>query len=214
MKQINITSGQYLNNYLKDKYEGVFLPFNEAMIQGELIYPLFDKNFINKRSLTHRVDKDTYINNLKEFLDLTNYINDVDKITLWFGKDAFCIINLITVLTYLESLNYNKEIVINLVDDDTCKVLKRNIAIKYNGFVDIYLHLLKKETILTNIDFIDNGLKDYLYITSDDNFVIEYIKENKDKLSKYELTINLLSKTSKYGLSDRFIESLIDKYTN
>ena len=40
-----------------------------------------------------------------------------------------------TVLTYLESLNYNKEIVINLVDDDTCKVLKRNIAIKYNGFV-------------------------------------------------------------------------------
>ena len=56
MSKINITSGEYLNNFLKNKHEGVFIAFNEVMIQGNLSYPLFNEDFINQRCLTHKVD--------------------------------------------------------------------------------------------------------------------------------------------------------------
>ena len=37
---INITAGELLNKYLSDIYDGVFIPFNEALSQGILSYPL------------------------------------------------------------------------------------------------------------------------------------------------------------------------------
>ena len=61
MKHINITSGEYLNNYLKSKYDGVFIPFNEEMIQGDVLYPLFDNRFIGKRSKFHNVSIEIYL---------------------------------------------------------------------------------------------------------------------------------------------------------
>ena len=130
MKNINITNGQYLNNFLESKYEGVFIPFNEAMIQGDLLYPLFDDVFIEKRSLVHNVTKELYLSNISIFLNIEKYINEVESITLWFGKDAFCIINLLTVLVYFENLNYQKDIILNIVDDASCELLESNIQIK------------------------------------------------------------------------------------
>jgi hypothetical protein len=211
MKHINITSGEYLNSYLKNKYDDVFIPFNEAMIQGDLLYPLFDDDFINNRTLTHNITRKVYLEKLQEFLNIKNYISELETITLWFGKDAFCIINLITVLAYLEELNYKKDIIVNLVDDYSCEILESNIRVELKVFKDLYLSLINRELIKTNIDFIDEDVKDYLYITSDNNFVIEYIKDNKDKISKEELLINLMKQTYKYDLSDLFILSLIDK---
>lgn len=66
MLKINITSGEYLNSYLENKIEGIFLPFNESMIQGPLIYPLFNDEFINLRANVHNVSKQTYINKLEK----------------------------------------------------------------------------------------------------------------------------------------------------
>lgn len=212
MKNINITSGEYLNNHLKSKYSGVFIPFNEAMIQGELSYPLFDDEFINDRAYTHNVSKQLYLDKLNEFINIKDYINELESITLWFGKDAFCIINLITVLTYLEDLNYKETIIVNLVDDYSCDILEENIRIELLGFKNIYLNLIYRKLVETNVNSINDGLKDYLYITSDNNFVIDYIKENINKLNKKELLVNIMNQTYKYGLSDLFILSLINKY--
>lgn len=58
MKTINITSGDYLNNFLMNTYTGIYIPFNEAILDGTLLYPLFDEEFIAKRSFHHNVDKD------------------------------------------------------------------------------------------------------------------------------------------------------------
>ena len=214
MKHINITSGEYLNNYLKTNQQGVFISFNEAMIQGDLLYPLFDKRFIEKRALLHNVKKEEYEEKLHEFLNITSFSNQIEKITLWFGCDAFCIINLLTVLTYLDQIGYDKEIFVNIVDDETNKVISNNHKVSINNIKEIYLSLSNRKQILTNVDFIDKGIQDYLYITSDNNFVIDYIKQNKDKLTKKELLYNLLNQTKSYGLSDTFLLSVINKRVN
>lgn len=214
MKNINITNGQYLNNFLESKYEGVFIPFNEAMIQGNLLYPIFDDVFIKKRSLVHNVTKELYLSNISNFLNIEKYIHEVESITLWFGKDAFCIINLLTVLVYFENLNYQKDIILNIVDDASCELLESNIQIKLGNFKTLYLKLIDGDIIKTDVMVIDNGIQDYLFITSDNNHVIEYIKENINKLDKQQLLINLTEKTYEYGLSDTFILSLINKVNN
>ena len=211
MRCINITNGKYLNDYLQNKYNEIFIPFNEAMIQGDLLYPLFDEKFINYRSTLHNVSYDYYLDNLNDFISIRNYINDIDKIVLWFGEDAFCIINLLTVLTYLEELNYNNKIILNIVDDITCNVLISNIKIDLHCYKEVYINLINRTLIKTDNDIIYDGLKDYLYITSNNNHIIDYIKNNKD-LSKEKLLINIMDNTYKYGLSDVFIMSLINKY--
>lgn len=211
MKSINITSGEYLNNYLKDKINEIFIPFNETFIQGELLYPLFDDKFIDNRLIVHKVIKIDYLNKLNEFINIKEYINDISLITLWFGKDAFCIINLLTILVYLEDLNYKEKIILNLVDDYSNEIIESNILISLGEFKNIYLNLINKKIIESNYHFINEGLKDYLYITSDDNFVLDYIKENINILTKKELIINILDMTYKYGLGDIQIKEMINK---
>ena len=211
MKEINITSGEYLNNYLEKTQDGVFIPFNEAMIEGKLSYPLFDGEFISYRAKVHNVEKSTYALKLGIFLNISNYVNKISKITLWFGKDAFCIINLLTVLAYLENLKYVGKILLNIVDDHTNKVLESNINLEPGEFKNIYLNLCKREFVEIQYDFINIGLKDYLYITSDENYILDYIKKNMNSMSFEELLINVLNITGYYGLGDEQIIKMIKK---
>ena len=63
-KRINITSGESFNEYIKTKINGIFVPFNEALMEGKPLFPLFDETFINERVMTHYNDlskKDEYV---------------------------------------------------------------------------------------------------------------------------------------------------------
>lgn len=211
MKKVNITSGEYLNNYLISKYEGLFIPFNETIIKGELLYPLFDNNYIENRAKIHNVDIDCYVEKLKLFLSLNSYLRDTELINLWFGKDAFCVINLISVLVYLEDNNYSGKVIVNVVDDCSNEVLEKDIEIVLGGFKNIYLSLMDRIRIKTNYDFIDKGLEDYLYITSNNNHVIDYVKDNIDVLERNDLIREVLDMTYEYGLSDVNVIDIINK---
>ena len=48
MYELNITSGQEFNDYIIDKENGLFMPFNEAMIEGIPVFPPFSEGFIKK----------------------------------------------------------------------------------------------------------------------------------------------------------------------
>lgn len=61
---LNITNGNYFNNYIKEKIDGLFIPFNETMITGYTTLNIFDDEFINVRSTFHNVTKNEYINKL------------------------------------------------------------------------------------------------------------------------------------------------------
>ena len=213
MKVINITNGQYFNDYMSKKKEGLFVPFNEALIQGNPKYPLFDNEFIIERTKTHYKDvskTQDYLDNMTCFLSKSNEFKLYDEIKLWFGEDTFCVINLLSILTYLEQLEYKNKIILNVIDDETYKVLSSNHNIELGKFTMSYKALFyMNKFIPTGYPIIDKGINDYLYLKKEKNHLYKYIKENNDNLSEEELLINLLSQTKEYGLSDVILLEMI-----
>lgn len=86
---INITAGELLNKYLSDIYDGVFIPFNEALSQGNLSYPLFDDVFIDERCKSLLVTKDEYVSKLSLVLSFIDNMDKYNEVVLWFGDEFF-----------------------------------------------------------------------------------------------------------------------------
>lgn len=124
MSILNITAGEELNNKFKKDGE-IWIPFNEAMIKGEYASPLFSKEFCLQRSKVHAVTLEEYKSKLSLFLDVLHRLNDYDEIRLWFGDEPFCQKNREVILQTLMQYKYSGIIILYIVDEITCKTLKK-----------------------------------------------------------------------------------------
>ncbi|MGM9968769.1 MAG: hypothetical protein ACI35S_00065 [Anaeroplasma sp.] len=124
MDKINITAGEALNELLTKKEKGIFIPFNEAMIEGEIVKPLFSNEFIAARALHHSISTDEYRKKLRSFINLLKKLDYYDEIVLWFGDEPFCNANRSVVLECLKEHNYTGIIKIHIVDEETGEILK------------------------------------------------------------------------------------------
>ena len=209
--RLNITSGDYFNNYIKTKENGIFLPFNESILTGPVDINIFSSKFINLRSNYHGVSKDEYLNKLSDIVN-PNYINTFDEINLWFGEDTFCVINLITILAYLEQIKYSGIIYYTRIDDYTNDIIKEKELIKLSIFNKVYeTVILNKTFIQTDISFIDTTITNYLDLHNGIDNVSNYIKNNLN-LDDNTLLINSLNNSKDLGLSDVIIQKLINKF--
>lgn len=209
--RLNITSGDYFNNYIKTKENGIFLPFNESIITGPVDIHIFSSKFINIRSNYHEVSKDEYLNKLSNIVN-PNYINTFDEINLWFGEDTFCVINLITILAYLEQIKYSGIIYYTRIDDYTNEIIKEKELIKLGIFNKVYeTVILNKTFIQTDISFIDTTITNYLDLHNGLDNVSKYIQNNLD-LDDNTLLINSLNNSKDLGLSDVIIQKIINKF--
>lgn len=209
--RLNITSGDYFNNYIKTKENGIFLPFNESILTGPVDINIFSSKFINLRSNYHEVSNDEYLNKLSNIVN-PNYINTFDEINLWFGEDTFCVINLITILAYLEQIKYSGIIYYTRLDDYTNKIIKEKELIKLGIFNKVYeTVILNKTFIQTNISFIDTTITNYLDLHNGLDNVSKYIINNFD-LDDNTLLINSLNNSKDLGLSDVIIQKIINKF--
>ena len=122
--RINITAGDFLNNFLCKKYANeVFIPFCEAMNKGTYSFKLFSYDFCVQRSKIHNVTLDEYLFKLKGFLDFINNIKEYNEVILWFGDDAFCNENSKIVVKTLKEYNYNGTLILNTVDENTGEIV-------------------------------------------------------------------------------------------
>lgn len=143
--KINITCGQNTNDYYSEKYsDEIFVPFNEAMIYGDLKEEIFGKEFILERIKTHKTTYEEYMSKMQAFLALTEKINEYE-ITCWFGDDDFCKINLLVLFAYLDQIKYKKEIIFNLIDERTYEI-KKTRKVSVNNYKQKYLN----EIVLKN----------------------------------------------------------------
>ena len=214
MNEINITNGEEFNNYIKTKLNAKFIPFNEAMIDGNPIYPLFDEKFIQERCKTHRVTIRQYQDVLKEFIDFKNNMNRYTSINLWFGKELFCQLNLLTVLAYLEQEKYQGKIYLIIIDDNNKKIIKEKEEIILQHFINVYQNLfLNKRITKTNYYYLDKALKEYIKLNQD-NPIIQYIRDNSLKLDKKKLFENVWDMTREYGFGDIQVKNYIEKHSN
>ena len=213
MKILNITNGDIFNDYIKSIKEGEFIPFKEAMIEGNASYPILDDTFIQLRAKTHKVDANNYINHMNDMISLKENISNYNVIYLWFGKDVFCQINLITLLAYLDQIKFKGTIYLNLINEKNNKVIKKNIIINNDDFINYYKDVLINNVMVkTPYPFINKAIKQYLSYIENHDFILKYIKKYINSMDENELVCKLIELTKDLGLGDIQIKNIIEKY--
>lgn len=206
-KILNITNGDVFNRYLLSKIGGEAVPFREAMMDGETVLEVYSDAFIETRAKEHCVSVEDYKSKM-----LPNHIFEYSKLNLWFGKDAFCQANLLTLLAYLEQTQYGGEIALNYIDDETFEVLEADIKVELSGYENLYNEILIKKNDLKDIGVLDlNAIELYFDYHSSEGALAKIVRENSER-EDVEIIRILLEKSKKYGLSDIQAAKLIKKY--
>ena len=205
---LNITNGDCFNEYLISRYGGVAVPFCEAMIDGEAVADIYSEEFVALRAKSLHVTEEEY----REKMYVCNSLHDKDyqSIRLWFGKDTFCQINLLTLLAYLEQMKYRGEVKLNYIDDETFEILESDLDVKLGIYRKIYQEVLIFQNVPEDVGVLSARAIDLFFdYCSDDGELAKLVKANSHK-KKMDLICLLLERSKEYGLSDLQAERLID----
>jgi len=211
-KEINITNGEYFNKYYKDKTKYETFPFNDALIIGKTCENILDFRFCLLRRTALKINTTEYIDKMKGIYNLKTRINDVGKFNLFFGKDTFCQVNLLTFLAYLEQLNYKGKVSLNIIDDESFEVLESNINVELGIYNKLYIDILINKIKVDTLGVIDSKAIELYFDYLNENGNLANIIKNNINLNEDELLEYLLKETKEYGLSDLILLDLIKKY--
>jgi len=210
---LNILNGQSMYDYFKlhnfDE-NGVYIPFNEAMCVGKVTTDIFSNQFNKCRCDTHKVTIEQYNELTLKPLQVL-FKNQFSHIVLWFDDDMFCQINLLTILAYLNQINYSRKITFNLVDHNFKLVDCFEFGVQ--GYNEIYKQVMINKCIPKNINLpiMENGIRLYLEYLKEANEITAYIAEHKD-LKRDILVIELIKTFPQYGLGDTQYMELVENY--
>lgn len=207
-KALNITNGEYFNKHFIEKHGEQAVPFCEAMMDGDVISDICSQEFISLRAKALFVSENEYKSKMYVYDALKT--NEYDSICLWFGKDTFCQVNLLTLLAYLEQIQYNGELKLNYIDDETFEILESDINIVLGGYRKIYEDVLISKSLPENLGVLCARAIDlYFDYHADNGALTGLIKANFNK-DRTDLICLLLEFSKDYGLSDLQAGRLID----
>lgn len=209
---LNILNGQSMYNYFKQhnlNENGIYAPFNEAMCVGEVTSEIFSNQFNKSRCDAHNVTIQQYNELTLKPLQLL-FEKQFSDIVLWFDDDMFCQINLLTILAYLDQINYSRKIAFNLVGNKFKVVECFEFGVQ--GYKEMYEQVMINRCIPQNIGLpvMENGIRLYFEYLKQENEITSYIKQN-DYLNNDALVTELLKKFPQYGLGDTQYIQLIDR---
>ena len=206
-KILNITNGDYFNEYFLSKFGGEAVSFCEAMMDGDVLSDIYSNEFIKLRSGELNVSTEEYRAKMHVYDALNE--NIYTELHLWFGKDTFCQINLLTLLAYLEQIVFAGKVFLNYIDDETFEVLEEDINVKLGLYKKLYEDILISKQIPSEVGVLFAGAIDlYFDYLSDDGMLVHLVKENAD-LDKKDLVKLVLDNSKEYGLSDLQAEKII-----
>ena len=208
-KTLNITNGDYFNEYFLSNFGAIAIPFCEAMMDGNTVANIYSQQFIALRAESLGITENEYKSKMYMVDALNN--NGFQSICLWFGKDTFCQINLLTLLAYLEQIGYVGELKLNYIDDETFEVLEPNIDVELGIYGKIYKDVLLLKNAPSNLGVLNPLAIDLFFdYRSKNGKLATLVKANGHK-EKTELICLLLEKSKDYGLSDLQAEKLINR---
>ena len=211
---LNVTNGDYFNEYFLKKFGGHALPFCEDMMDGEAHEVVYSNEFIAKRCNALSVSEEEYRSKMHVYNAINNDKDKFSELCLWFGKDTFCQMNLITLLAYLEEIDYKGNVTLNYIDDETFEVIEENITVHLSGYKKIYSEMLLSHKQPTEIGVLSGKAIDlYFDYHSEDGTLAQMVKENIND-DEYSLLCRLLSSSAEYGLSDIQAKGIIDRVKN
>ena len=207
-KILNITNGDYFNDYFISKFGGFAIPFCEAMMDGDVTADIYSQKFIELRAKSLNVTENEYKS--KMYVCDVLHSNDYSLICLWFGKDTFCQMNLLTLLTYLEQIEYGGKLKLNYIDDETFEVLESDIDVKLGIYSKIYEDVLISQKAPNDVGVLSARAIDLFFdYHSSNGELARLVRANANK-ERMELILILLAESKEYGLSDLQVEKLIN----
>ncbi|WP_042479432.1 helix-turn-helix domain-containing protein [Bacillus ndiopicus] len=210
---LNILNGEEMFKKFKEQQlmgASDYAPFNEAMCVNDVTYPIFSNEFNVMRAQGHKVTLQDYeaitLAPLKGNLLFKKY----SCIVLWFGEDMFCQMNLLTVLAYLEQINYKGTVYYHAVQEQTYDV--KETIIQLGGYSSLYKEVLMEKNMPNKemMPVMYQGIRLYMELQKEVNEITKYIKAH-DQLTRYELVKSLLKVFPQYGLGDTQYIEIINK---
>lgn len=208
----HLLNGQLMYEEFKTKQlmgNANYAPFNEAMGTNETVATLFDNDFIYIRAKGHEVTENEYISTvitpLKTFFQL-----NFNTIVLWFGEDMFCQMNLLTILAYLEKVNYKGKIYLNHFREDEFEVNQTVMTLGnyYATYEKVLVRHQKPSAKVNPIMY--QAIELYLELQNKNNRVTKWIKNNK-QLSEDQLLKRLFTVFTDIGYGDLQYKKLIQQ---
>lgn len=207
---LNITNGDYYNDYFLKKLGGPAIPFCEAMMDGTTVPRVDSDLFILRRAQELNVSVEEYRAKMHAQTALKN--KNYAELRLWFGKDTFCQTNLLTLLAFLEEIDYGGSVRLNYIDDETFEVLEADVPTELGMYHSLYENLLISKCCPNDTGvLVREALERYLDYHSDYGVLARLVRKNSDKDDEALLYL-LMEQSKAYGLSDRQAERLIKKY--
>ena len=209
-KILNITNGDVFNEYFLSKFGGEAIPFREVMMDGDTVLDIYSDEFIEVRAQALGVKIEEYKSKMLTCggLDILGY----KKLNLWFGKDTFCQMNLLTLLAYLEQIDYSGEIFLNYIDDETFETLEENVRVDLGIYKNLYQEILINKNEIDNLGVLVARSIELFFDYHSQNGTLAEMVRNNVNMAQTDLICLLLENSRGYGLSDIQAKNLIDKY--
>lgn len=203
--KVHITNGVYFNEWLMKQTGYSSIPFNEAMMSGTVTGNPFDEEFIKHRAECHHVSCEEYCKTMGPFLELLNHVHQMDEIILWFGHDAFCQMNILTILKTLELFNYQgivKTIIFDEHEDWNLVLDQRPVLLNWRELTLLYEPvLIRREFIVCDNEIMNHAIALYLDLHNEHGRLMQMIGRNSE-MSEMDLVRMLMEHSKEEGLSD------------
>lgn len=198
---------------LKDIYpDGA--PMRETMIAGPSDSEIFSPAFIKARAAYHNESEAEYADKVIGALPKKDKLIS-EELTLVFGFEAFCQVNLLAVLAYLAQLGRELPVTIKLIDEFQGNRELRSFAFSaFKNAEHWYQTLLIEKKAFRSDPLLWPEMKKaaalYLLLLEEQNEITDIIDENA-ALSENALVRLLLTWDKDYGLPDELFLALIRK---
>ena len=206
---LHITNGDVFNQYLITNCAVPAVPFRETMMDGETVAQILSDAFVRCRAAAVAVSEEEYRGNMAAFDGLQKKYGEI---CLWFGRDTYCQVNLLTLLAHLEQIGFGGRVTLNYIDDETMAMVESNIEVALGVYAEAYKTLLIDKQMPSECGVLDmHALYLYLDYHSENGALARLVREDASG-DTMKLLYALLAHSQDYGLSDIQAKKLIDKY--
>lgn len=213
---LNILNGQIMyEEFREQKLMGNsdYAPFNEAMCVHAATSDIFNERFITVRAKGHHSSVEEYTKKVIEPLRNLSQ-KKYSYIVLWFGEDMFCQINLLTLLAYLEQMDYKGTVFINNFREDEFKVNQTELTLENYNYIYqqvVVNHQRPSFKSFMPIPVMYQAINLYLEMLEEENPVTKYIQQHTN-VPTTELLPQLFRLFPNIGYGDLQYIELINKF--
>lgn len=215
MTILHITNGQYCNAYLQARTQQPCVPFCEAMMEGPASADIWSEGFIRIRAAALGVSTDVYRSNMGLPALLDAHPTADTCLHLWFGADAFCQVNLLTLLAWLEQRGFDGRVTLHTIDDRTFREVCAAAPVTLGGYTALYRRiLLDRAPVEGDLGVLHpRGIALYFDYLSADGALARIVRDHPHE-ERTALVRRLLDCSADYGMTDRMAAALIDRLRN